>query len=219
MTSRTTTADESRFSRRKSLLQAGRNHCYLMQFLFPAILFLAALLLPTGQAFSTSSSSSFGASAVRQSARVHRQHQSMHHRRRGSSSTNIILHSVSEDDVLEAVEQAEKLWEQALEARKTANALCDKAEEDAEAAAATSQLVDEVFQTNKLEAQPITMEQLAKADAAASANLDAGSVVNRALALAVEAERLETLAEEALTRSEERLEQHLADFPESPLGQ
>lgn len=126
---------------------------------------------------------------------------------------------VSEDEVLEAVDKAEELWAQALEARKTANALSDRAEEEAEAAAANSMEIDELFQTQKAQAEPITMKQLAAADAAAKSNLDAGSMVNKALQALEEAEKLEALAEEALQRSEEILDRHLADFPDSPLAQ
>jgi len=134
-------------------------------------------------------------------------------------SSTIICHLVSEEDVLEAVEKAEELWSQALEARKTANALSDRAEEEAEAAAATSKEIDNLFQVQKASSEPITMQQLAKADAAAKNNLDAGSMVNKALQALEEAERLEALAEEALRRSEEILEQHAVDFPDSPFAQ
>ena len=125
---------------------------------------------------------------------------------------------VSEEDVIEAVEKAERLWAQALEARKTANALSDRAEEEAEAAATSSKEVDDVFQSQKNNSKPITMQQLAQADAAAKSNLDAGGMVNRALAAVEEADRLENLAEEALQQSEAKLEQHLIDFPDSALA-
>ena len=130
-----------------------------------------------------------------------------------------ICHLVSEDDVVQAVEQAEEMWAEALEARKTANALSDRAEEEAEAAAATSEEIDTLFRTQKAQSEPITMTQLAAADAAARSNLDAGSMVNRALRAVEQAEKLEALAEEALQRSEEILEQHLSDFPDSPFAQ
>jgi hypothetical protein len=122
---------------------------------------------------------------------------------------------VSEEDVLEAVEQAEALWAQALEARKTANALSDRAEEEAEAAAGTAKEAENIFQNRT---QPVTMEQLVQVDAAAKSNLDATSMVNRALRASEDADRLEQLAEEALRKSEECLEQHLKDFPDSPLA-
>lgn len=129
------------------------------------------------------------------------------------------IHLVTEDDVLEAVEDAEKLWAQALEARKTANALSDRAEEEAEAAAETAKQIDTLFQEQRENRQSITMQQLAQADTAARTNLDAGNLVNRALRAAEEADRLEKLAEEALRKSEDRLEQHLKDFPNSFLAQ
>jgi len=130
-----------------------------------------------------------------------------------------ILHLVTEEDVLEAVEDAEKLWAQALEARKTANALSDRAEEEAEATAESAKEIDALFQTQRQNQQSITMQQLAKADTVARTNLDAGNLVNRALKAAEEADYLETLAEDALKKSEDRLEQHLKDFPNSSLAQ
>jgi hypothetical protein len=130
------------------------------------------------------------------------------------SATKMSL--VSEEDVLEAVEQAEALWAQALEARKTANALSDRAEEEAEAAAGTAREAENIFQN---QTAPVSMEQLVQVDKAAKSNLDATSMVNRALKASEEADRLEQLAEEALRKSEEQLEQHLKDFPDSPLAQ
>lgn len=133
--------------------------------------------------------------------------------------TLTICRLVTEAEVLAAVDEAERLWAQALEARKTANALSDRAEEEAEAAASTTKEVDDMFQFSKSNKIPITMQQLAQADAAAKSNLDAGSMVNRALKASEEADRLEKMAEEALQRSEEKLEQHLQDFPDSSLAQ
>jgi hypothetical protein len=123
---------------------------------------------------------------------------------------------VSEEDVLEAVEQAEVLWAQALEARKTANSLSDRAEEEAEAAAGTAKEAENIFQN---QTTPVSMQQLLQVDKAAKSNLDATSMVNRALKASEEADRLEQLAEEALRKSEEQLEKHLKDFPDSPLAQ
>ena len=129
---------------------------------------------------------------------------------------NIRLSLVSEDDVIDAVEKAEALWAQALEARKTANALSDRAEEEAEAAAGTAKDAENIFQ-NKT--SPVSMEQLVQFDAIAKTNLDATTMVNKALKASQEADELEQLAEEALRKSEEQLEQHLNDYPDSPLAQ
>ena len=74
---------------------------------------------------------------------------------------------VTEEDVFKAVEQAEALWAEALEARKTANALSDRAEEEAEAAASSAEEVNEMFKNRE---NPISMQQLAQADAAARSN-------------------------------------------------
>ena len=129
---------------------------------------------------------------------------------------NIRLSLVSEDDVIDAVEKAEALWAQALEARKTANALSDRAEEEAEAAAGTAKDAENIFQ-NKT--SPVSMEQLVQFDVIAKTNLDATTMVNKALKASQEADELEQLAEEALRKSEEQLEQHLNDYPDSPLAQ
>lgn len=129
-----------------------------------------------------------------------------------------MLQLVTEKDVLDAVEEAEKLWSQALEARKTANALSDRAEEEAEAAATSTQEVDALFKEKNKGKAPISMQNLAQADAAAKSSLDAGSMVSRALQAIEEADLLEKLAEEALQKSEEQLEQHLKDFPDSPFA-
>lgn len=96
-------------------------------------------------------------------------------------SFSTMLYLVTEDDVLEAVETAEKLWAEALEARKTANALSDRAEEEAEAAATQANEANEALLTANKEKIPVTLEQLAQGDAVARSSLDAGSMVNRAL--------------------------------------
>ena len=134
------------------------------------------------------------------------------------SNDLITCHLVTEDDVLKAVEKAETLWADALEARKTANALSDRAEEEAEASAETANQMNAVLQARGKET-PISMQQLAEADAAARSSLDAGSMVQKALKASDEADRLEKLAEQALQDSEAQLEQHLQDFPDSPLAQ
>eukprot|EP00534_Pseudo-nitzschia_fraudulenta_P001805 CAMPEP_0201126802 /NCGR_PEP_ID=MMETSP0850-20130426/27524_1 /ASSEMBLY_ACC=CAM_ASM_000622 /TAXON_ID=183588 /ORGANISM="Pseudo-nitzschia fraudulenta, Strain WWA7" /LENGTH=199 /DNA_ID=CAMNT_0047395387 /DNA_START=31 /DNA_END=630 /DNA_ORIENTATION=- len=122
---------------------------------------------------------------------------------------------VSEEDVLEAVEQAEALWEKALEARTTANALIDRAEEEATASAGTAKEAENIFQNKTT---PVTMEQLVQVDNAAKASLDATSLVNEAMKASDEADRLELEAEEALKKSEEKLDQHLIDYPDSALA-
>jgi hypothetical protein len=123
---------------------------------------------------------------------------------------------VSEEDILEYVEHAEQLWAEALEARKTANALSDRAEEEAEAASSRAK---EVGEKMKDRSKPISMETLTEGDAVARSSLDAGSMVNRALQASDEADRLLAEAELALQKSEECLDQHLEDFPDSPLAQ
>lgn len=123
------------------------------------------------------------------------------------------VHAVTEEDVIKSVEKAEKLWAEALEARKEANAQSDHAEEGAEAAAEVAKKANEEMLKG-----PISLEKIAAADAAANSSLDAGSALSRALDAAEEADKLEELAEKALVESEEALEQHLEDFPDSNLS-
>lgn len=64
----------------------------------------------------------------------------------------------------------------------------------------------------------ISFEKIEAADAAVASNIDAGSILNKALEASEQADRLEAEAEEALERSEAMLEQHLIDFPYSDLA-
>jgi len=130
--------------------------------------------------------------------------------------SNIRTFLVSEENVLEAVERAETLWAEALEARKTAYSLTDRAEEEANASAGTAEKAADIFQDKTT---PITMEELVQMDSASKASLDATSLVNKAMEASDEADRLELEADEALTKSEETLDQHLIDFPDSSLAE
>ena len=123
------------------------------------------------------------------------------------------LAAVTEEQVIQQVDKAEEAWAKALEARKEANALSDKAEETSEAAAEVAREADAAMKEGA-----ISLEKIAKADRATSSNLDASSMLSRAMQAAEEADRLEEIAEEALAKSEEMLDQHLADFPDSPLA-
>ena len=143
--------------------------------------------------------------------RINKKHSA---RSTASSTTRTFL--VSEEDVLEAVERAETLWAEALEARKTANALIDRAEEEAEASAGSAKDAENIFQNKTT---PVTMEQLVKVDTAAKASLEATMLVNEATKTSDEADQLELEAEEALKKSEEILDQHLIDFPNSSLAE
>lgn len=120
---------------------------------------------------------------------------------------------VTAEQVVQIVEAAEELWEKAHEARKTANALSDRAEEEAEAA---SSLAEE--SQARMREGAISLEKISDHDAATVAHLDASSMVSKALEATDEADRLEALAEEKLKESEEALAQHLIDFPDSPLA-
>jgi len=129
------------------------------------------------------------------------------------SKTRIFL--VSEEDVIEAVELAESLWEKALEARKEANALIDRAEEEANTSAGTAKQAENIFQDKS---KPVSMEDLVQVDNAAKASLEATIKVNEATKASDEADQLEAKAEEALQKSEQILDQHLIDYPNSPLA-
>ena len=120
--------------------------------------------------------------------------------------------------VLQAVEDAERAWEAALEARKTANALIDRAEEEAEAASIVAQETEKMVGDNQKQKLPVTMQQLAQVDRASAASLDATSKVNRAVRASEEAERLEKIAELALQESERLLDDHIKSFPDSSLA-
>ena len=93
---------------------------------------------------------------------------------------------VTEEEVIDQVEVAERLWEEALEARMDANALADQAQEMSEAAVVTASEADILMKE-----QPISVENLMAADEATNANLDAGSILSRAVAAAEEADLLE----------------------------
>lgn len=138
---------------------------------------------------------------------------SISHHRQNIHPHSKALAAVTEEQVIQQVDRAEEAWAQALEARKEANALSDRAEENAEAAAEVAREADEAMREGA-----ISLEKIAKADQATSSNLDASSILSRALQAAEEADRLEEIAEEALAKSEEMLEQHLVDFPDSPLA-
>ena len=120
---------------------------------------------------------------------------------------------MTEDDVIAKVEAAESLWKEALEKRKTANALSDKAKEEAEAAANSVKDASE----NIIKGNAISLEKVQAADDATRLNIDAGSMVVRAFDACEEAEKCKLEAEGALQASEKALEQHLIDFPESSL--
>eukprot|EP00536_Pseudo-nitzschia_multiseries_P004638 jgi/Psemu1/285233/fgenesh1_pg.78_\ len=132
-----------------------------------------------------------------------------------AASIKTRLYLVSEEDVIAAVERAENLWEKALEARKEANALIDRAEEEANASAETAKEAENIFMDKT---KPVSMEQLVQVDNAAKASLEATTLVNEATKASEEADRLESEAEEALKKSEEILDQHLIDYPDSALA-
>ncbi|CAJ1934696.1 unnamed protein product [Cylindrotheca closterium] len=99
------------------------------------------------------------------------------------------------------------------------NSLSDRAEEEAEASSARAQEVDAKIKENTVSKTPITMETLAEGDAVEKSSLDAGNLLNKALAASDEADQLLQQAEEALEKSEATLEKHLIDFPDSTLAE
>lgn len=109
-----------------------------------------------------------------------------------------------------AVEKAEKLWADALEARKQADALSTEAEESITAVEGTSKNV-----TAEIKKGNIGPDQIANAQAVMDSGIKASTVLSDAQDAAEEADRIASLAEEALHASEKALEQHLVDFPEN----
>ena len=117
------------------------------------------------------------------------------------------------DDVEIAVEKCEKLWADALDARKTVEKLSTEAAELAEASAAESEEASaKVDASDKFK-----LSMLGDVKAATDANLNANAVLSDAIAAEEEATRLEALAEAALVEMEAAIEQHLIDFPDSEL--
>uniref|UniRef100_A0A6U0G547 Uncharacterized protein n=1 Tax=Helicotheca tamesis TaxID=374047 RepID=A0A6U0G547_9STRA len=180
---------------------------------FLAIL-LVATTLPTSQCFSPpppSPSPCLSPISVHMETRCHRQRIPFYHPKSSSSSSSS-LNAVTEEDVIAAVEKAEDLWADALEARKKANKLSEEAEGGATSA---SESADEAMGALQIKSGgTFGMSNVETAKSALNKALDAGSKVDEALKATEEADRLEKLAEEALEASEKALEQHLIDFPE-----
>jgi hypothetical protein len=121
---------------------------------------------------------------------------------------------VTADDVEIAVETAERLWAEALEAREKAERLSEEAETMAgESEAAMSDTASSIDDASKFK-----LSMLGEAQQAQQASLDAGSILADALEAVEEADELEALAEAALVASEKAIEQHLVDFPDSELA-
>lgn len=130
------------------------------------------------------------------------------HRR---SARSFALRLVTENEILEKLTKAEELWAEAHDARQEANALSERAELEAETAATKA------FAAKENMKQSISVEKLEQADAATLANIGATEVLSMALNASEKADEMELLAEQALEESENALEQHFIDFPDSPL--
>mmetsp|Transcript_7288 Transcript_7288/g.13067 ORF Transcript_7288/g.13067 Transcript_7288/m.13067 type:complete len:204 (+) Transcript_7288:73-684(+) len=130
---------------------------------------------------------------------------------RGKSREVVGLALVTEDDVLEAVDEAEELWAKALEARERANGVTETAEQEAQAASEVAQAA-----ASELKQNPTNMSQenLTSIQTAMNSSIDASSILSDAIHADTEATELETRAEAALEKSQAALEQHLIDFPE-----
>jgi hypothetical protein len=113
------------------------------------------------------------------------------------------LAAVTEDQVLAAVEEAESLWAKALEARQKA----DEAAGKAEAVRAASNDSD----TSHLSSQVLSLAHLAD-------GMEADEFLQQAEEYSQQAEEIETRANAALAKTEALWEQHLKDFPDSPLA-
>ena len=124
---------------------------------------------------------------------------------------------VTADDVEMAVEKAEKLWADALAAREKAEALAVEAEELATQSETSTATAKDALEDGAV-AETFKLSMLGDAQAAMDVSIRAGEVLANAYDAAEEAERLEILAEEALAASEEAIEQHRIDFPDSELA-
>lgn len=126
------------------------------------------------------------------------------------------LHIVTEKQVEEALVASENLWNKVLDLRKRA----DEAAEKAEAIrASSSQDSDEnsngdggkKHDTAHLNCNSISLAGLGD-------SMEADQYIKEAEDLIEEADTLEYKAKKALEETEKLLEQHLKDFPDSPLA-
>lgn len=131
-----------------------------------------------------------------------------------ATQTSTSLYLVTEDEVIAAVEKAELLWSDALEAREKSDLLSTEAEEEAVSAETTTTQSSNVIKMVE-STKSFGQSQIDAAQNALDAGFEATSKVTSALDAANEADALEALAEEALAASEKVLEQHLIDFPEN----
>jgi len=120
---------------------------------------------------------------------------------------------VTADDVELAVEKCEKLWADALAARKQVEELSNEAEELAEASALSSEEASATID----DSPKFKLSMIGDLKAVTDANLNANAVLSDAIEVMEEAELLERQAEAALVEMEEAIEQHLVDFPDSEL--
>jgi hypothetical protein len=128
-----------------------------------------------------------------------------HHRASFASSLNL----VTEADVLALVEKAEVLWDEALEARKRANSLSEKAESLGLSAETSASSSSEALQSS------ISIGKIADAQEAQNLAVDLGALLEEVKEAEERADEIEGRAEMALEESERALEQHLIDFPEN----
>ncbi|CAB9516524.1 expressed unknown protein [Seminavis robusta] len=115
------------------------------------------------------------------------------------------LAAVTEEQVLAAVERAEALWADSLEARKNA----DEAAGKAEAARAGA---DGDHDSSHLNPKIVNLASVAD-------SMEADSFVEQAMKFSEKADDIEAKAEAALEETENLLERHLMDFPNSPLAE
>jgi hypothetical protein len=128
------------------------------------------------------------------------------HRPQTPSTT---LHLTTEQDVIRLVEKAEQLWEQAYQARQTANELSSQAESLGISAEQSATLATSSLQSS------VSISKIGEAQHAQNLSLDLGALLQRAEEAQIKAEEIEEKAEVALRESEEAFERHLIDFPEN----
>ena len=130
----------------------------------------------------------------------------------GAEYVPAITTLVTYEQVRSAVEAAEELWGRALAAREKADELSEEAERlSDEAVQKTEESTNQVATSSKF-----SLSMIGDARAAMDTSIEVQRLLGEAVKAATIADQLEVDAEAALQASEEALQQHLIDFPDSP---
>jgi predicted nucleotidyltransferase len=128
------------------------------------------------------------------------------------------LAAVTEEQVEQALNRSEELWNQVLDLREKADKSAEKAETIRASAENTT---EEGNSDGDSETKHDTAHLISKSSSLSSLgdSMEADQFVKEAEELISEADSLEFKAKKALEETEMLLEQHLKDFPDSPLAQ